>query len=151
MNALDALAGRSKADLDTPALLVDLDVLEANIRRIAGACAAHGVSWRPHLKGHKTAEIIRMQQQAGAIGITCAKLGEAEIMAAAGFRDILIANQIVGRLKVSRLIDLLEQADPIVAVDSPSNVRELAEAARKRGRRLKVVIEVNIGMNRAGV
>src|SRR5205814_4370863 len=145
MNAPDALLGRSKADLDTPALLVDLEILEANIQRIAGTCATHGVSWRPHLKGHKTAEIFRKQQQAGAIDVTCAKLGEAEIMASAGFRDILIANQIVGRLKVDRLIGLLEHADPIVAVDSIENVRELAEAARKRGRLLKVVIEVNIG------
>src|SRR5262245_51548645 len=112
MTTHDALLGCSEADLDTPALLVDLAVLEANIRRIAETCASHGVSWRPHLKGHKTAEIARMEQAAGAIGITCAKLGEAEIMASAGFRDILIANQIVGRLKVDRLIDLLDHADP---------------------------------------
>src|SRR5205085_11473569 len=106
-----------------------LDILDANIRRVAETCANHGVAWRPHLKGHKTVEIARMQQAAGAVGITCAKLGEAEIMAAAGFRDLLIANQIVGRLKVARLIALLDRADPIVAVDSPENVRELAAEA----------------------
>jgi D-serine deaminase-like pyridoxal phosphate-dependent protein len=145
------LVGRSKADLDTPSLLVDLDVMEANIRRIASTCRAHGVAWRPHLKGQKTAQIVRRELDAGAIGITCAKLGEAEVMAAAGFRDILIANQIVGGIKTRRLLDLTEIADPIVAVDSLENVSELAQAAASRGHRLKVVIEVNIGMNRAGV
>src|ERR1700690_589467 len=100
MNAPDPRLGRAKADLDTPALLVDLDILEANIRRIAETCAKHG---------------------------------EAEIMAAAGFRDILIANQIVGRLKVNRLFDLAGRADLIVAVDGIENVRELAAEARTRG------------------
>ena len=82
--------------LDTPALLVDLDIMEANIARVAEACRAQGVAWRPHFKGHKTIEIARKQIAAGAIGLTCAKLGEAEVLADAGIRDILIANQIVG-------------------------------------------------------
>jgi D-serine deaminase-like pyridoxal phosphate-dependent protein len=84
----------------------------------------------------------------GAIGITCAKLGEAEILAAAGIRDILIANQIVGDLKVARLTPLLDTADVIVSVDSRENVAALAKAAQ--GKRLRVVMEVNTGMNRAG-
>jgi D-serine deaminase-like pyridoxal phosphate-dependent protein len=140
-----------KSALDTPALLVDIDVLEANIAHIAQSCRAHGVAWRPHFKGHKTLEIAQMQILAGAIGITCAKLGEAEILAGNGIRDILIANQVVGATKVTRLMNLLEMAQPIVAVDSRENVRELAEAARKSGGTLRVVIEINIGMNRAGV
>src|SRR5882757_3288890 len=132
----------SRTDLDTPALLIDLDVLEANIAYIAQTCRAHGVAWRPHFKGHKTLEIARMQLAAGAIGITCAKLGEAEILAGGGIRDILIANQIVGALKVERLMRLLDTADAIVAVDSGENVAELAEAARQSGKSLRVVIEV---------
>lgn len=140
-----------KADLDTPALLVDLDQMQANIARIAGTCQKLGVSWRPHVKGNKTVEIVRMELAAGAIGITCAKLGEAEVMAAAGIRNILIANQIVGGTKIGRLMVLPDQADVIVAVDDPANVAELAEAARRSGKVLRVVIEVNIGMNRAGV
>ena len=141
----------SKAALDTPALLIDLDVLEANIAHIAQTCRAHGVAWRPHFKGHKTLEIARKQLAAGAIGITCAKLGEAEVLAAGGIRDILIANQIVGALKVARLMRLLDTADAIVAVDSRENILELAKAAWQSGKDLRVVIEVNTGMNRAGV
>lgn len=140
-----------KSTLDTPALLIDLDVLEANIAHIAQTCRAHGVAWRPHFKGHKTLEIARKQLAAGAIGITCAKLGEAEILAAGGITDILIANQIVGAIKIGRLMHLLDMADVIVAVDSRENVAELAEAARQSGKNLRVVIEVNTGMNRAGV
>jgi D-serine deaminase-like pyridoxal phosphate-dependent protein len=138
-----------KSALDTPALLVDLDRLEANMAHIVASCRARGVAWRPHFKGHKTIEIARRQIEAGAIGITCAKLGEAEILAAAGIGDILIANQIVGPVKMRRLMALLEKADVIVSVDSRENVAELAEALG--GRRLRVVIEVNTGMNRAGV
>ncbi len=145
------LIGQSKLELDTPALLVDLDVMEANIARIVATCRAHGVAWRPHSKAHKTPEIAQMQIAAGAIGVTCAKLGEAEVMAAAGIRDILIANQIVGSIKIGRLTRLTERADPIVCVDSLENLGELDAAFASAGKRLRVAIEVNIGMNRAGV
>jgi D-serine deaminase-like pyridoxal phosphate-dependent protein len=140
-----------KSLLDTPALLIDLDVLDANIAHVAQTCRAHGVAWRPHFKGHKTLEIARMQLAAGAIGITCAKLGEAEVLAAGGIRDIMIANQIVGAVKLQRLMRLLDAADVIVAVDSRENIAELAKAVWQSGKNLRVVIEVNIGMNRAGV
>jgi D-serine deaminase-like pyridoxal phosphate-dependent protein len=125
--------------------------MQANIARIAGTCQKLGVSWRPHIKGIKTVEIVRMELAAGAIGITCAKLGEAEVMAAAGIRNILIANQIVGHAKIDRLMALLDRAEVIVAIDDPLNVTQLARAARRSGKTLRVVIEVNIGMNRAGV
>jgi len=131
--------------------LVDLDVMEANIARIVAACRAHGVGWRPHSKAHKTPEIAQKQIAAGAIGITCAKLGEAEVMAAAGIRDILIANQIVGAVKIGRLVELADRADPIVCVDNVDNLDELDAAFRRAGKRLRVAIEVNIGMNRAGI
>src|SRR6184192_108849 len=125
-----------KSMLDTPALLVDLDVMESNIAHIAQACRAHGVQWRPHFKGHKTLEIAQMQISAGAIGVTCAKLGEAEVLAANGIGDILIANQIVGALKVRRLMRLLDLADVIVAVDSVENIRELARILDRKSTRL---------------
>jgi D-serine deaminase-like pyridoxal phosphate-dependent protein len=144
------LIGLPKSALDTPALLVDLDILEANIAHVAAACRAGAVGWRPHFKGQKTLEIARRQIAAGAIGITCAKLGEAELLAAAGIGDILIANQIVGPLKIARLMAVRAKADVIVSVDSEENVRELADAARDSGVTLRAVIEVNIGMNRAG-
>ncbi len=146
-----SLIGRTKFALDTPALLVDLDVMEANIARVVAACRENGVAWRPHSKAHKTPEIAKMQIAAGAIGITCAKLGEAEAMAGAGICDILIANQIVGPIKIGRLVQLADCADPIVCVDSIENVTELDAAFRNAGKRLRVAIEVNIGMNRAGV
>lgn len=140
-----------KTELDTPALVVDLDAMAANIDTIARTCSENGVAWRPHTKGQKTPEIAHAEIAAGAIGITCAKLGEAEVMADAGIRDILIANQIVGRSKIGRLVSLLGRADAIVAVDDLQNIGELAEAAGAGKKRLRVVIEVNIGMNRAGV
>ncbi len=127
------LIGQSKAVLDTPALLVDLDILEANIARIAKTCRDNGVGWRPHTKAHKTPEIAHLQLAAGAIGVACAKLGEAEVMAAAGIRDIFIVNQIVGAEKVRRLIALIDPARPIVAVDCIANLDELAGAAHARG------------------
>ncbi|HUE75779.1 MAG TPA: alanine racemase, partial [Chloroflexota bacterium] len=104
----------------------------------------------PHTKGQKVPAIAHKEIAAGAIGVTCAKLGEAEVMAAAGIRDILIANQIVGHYKIIRLVNLVPHADVIVAVDSPDNVAELDAAAVAKGVRLRVVIEVDLGMNRAG-
>jgi D-serine deaminase-like pyridoxal phosphate-dependent protein len=140
-----------KREVDTPALLVDLDALEANIARIATVCRKSGINWRPHTKGIKVPQIARKLTDAGAIGITCAKLGEAEVMAAHGFSDILIANQIVGPQKIARLVALRATCDVIVAVDSKENVTAIAEAARAEGVTVRVVIEVNMGMNRAGV
>lgn len=143
--------GLLKTALDTPALVVDLDAMAANIDRIARTCRENGIAWRPHTKGQKTPEIAHAEIEAGAVGVTCAKLGEAEVMAEAGIRDILIANQIVGRSKIGRLVALLDRADAIVAVDDLQNISELAEAASAGKKRLRIVIEVNIGMNRAGV
>lgn len=150
-NPTQSVIGQPKSVLDTPALMVDLDAMEANIARIVATCRAHGVAWRPHSKVHKTPEIAKKQIAAGAIGITCAKLGEAEVMAAAGIRDILIANQIVGSIKIARLVELVDGADPIVCVDNASNLAELDAALRQARKQLRVAIEVNIGMNRAGV
>jgi D-serine deaminase-like pyridoxal phosphate-dependent protein len=149
--AAPSLIGASKTAVDTPALLVDLDVMEANIGRVAEICRTGGVGWRPHTKGQKTLEIIRKELEAGAIGVTCAKLGEAEVLAAAGIHDILIANQIVGPAKMRRLVGLLANADLIVGVDSATHVDELGAAVHGTGHTLRVVIEVDIGMHRAGV
>jgi D-serine deaminase-like pyridoxal phosphate-dependent protein len=143
--------GRPRSELDTPALIVDLDVMERNIATIAGACRAAGVAWRPHFKGIKTPAISLKAIAAGAIGITCAKLGEAEIAAAAGIRDILIANQIVTPRKIARLAQLRHAADVMVAVDDAGNVGALGAAASAAGVTLRVLIEVDIGMHRAGV
>lgn len=145
------MIGRPAAEIDTPALLVDLDRMEANIARIAGECRVHGVAWRPHIKGHKSPGIAKLQLAAGAIGVTCAKLGEAEIMVAAGIADILIANQIVGAPKVARLMALGRKARVVVAVDCLAHLDALDAAARAAGQRQDVVIEVDVGMGRAGL
>src|SRR5262245_24476365 len=145
------LVGADKAAADTPALFVDLDILEVNIARIAGACRSGGINWRPHTKGIKVPQIARKLIEAGAIGITCAKLGEAEVMAANGFSDILIANQIVGPIKIARLVALRAICDVMVAVDSVDNVAAIAEAAAAAGVTIRLVIEVNMGMHRAGL
>jgi D-serine deaminase-like pyridoxal phosphate-dependent protein len=139
------------AEVDTPALLLDADALEANLQRMAGFFRNRHCKLRPHFKSHKCTAIARMQMQAGAIGITCAKLGEAEVVADAGIRNILIANQIVGPLKIRRLLELCRRADPIVAVDSPANVRMLSEAAAGAKASLGVLVEVDVGMGRCGV
>ncbi len=143
--------GRKKIDLDTPTLWVDLDRLERNIAHLAAHFRAAGVHWRPHTKGIKVPAIAHKALAAGAIGVTCAKLGEAEVMAQAGIQDILVANQIVGPLKVGRLVNLRRNADVKVAVDSETNVAELGAAARAKGVELGVLVEVDTGMKRAGV
>jgi D-serine deaminase-like pyridoxal phosphate-dependent protein len=143
--------GRSVDELDTPALIVDLDVLDANISRMAKACRSNGVRWRPHMKSVCVPAIAHRMVQAGAVGITCAKLDEAEAMVDAGLDDILIANQIVGVQKVARLVNLAARAAITVAVDDHGRAVELGAAAAQAGVRLRVVIEVDIGLHRAGV
>jgi len=152
MTAQNSMIGRPVTDLDTPVLLVDLDVLERNVGRMRQVIIAEaGIGWRPHTKAIKTPAIAHKLLQAGAHGVTCAKLGEAEVMAAAGIRDILIANQVVGNAKIARLVHLLRHADVIVAADCEAHVKALDTAAQAAGTRPRVVVEVNIAMNRAGV
>jgi D-serine deaminase-like pyridoxal phosphate-dependent protein len=142
--------GAHISELDTPTLVIDLDALERNIETMARYIRGVPAELRPHEKTHKCPIIAHKQLEAGAIGITCAKLGEAEAMAAAGIRDILIANQVVGEPKVTRLVNLTKHSDVIVAVESVGNVRHLAEASRSKGTKLNVIIEVDVGNNRCG-
>jgi len=137
--------------IDTPALLLDLDAFQRNLDRMAGFFADRPVSLRPHAKTHKCPEIALRQLGAGAIGITCAKLGEAEVMAQSGITDILIANQIVGPIKVNRLTQLGLTCDLIVAVDYGPNIAELSESCETKGVALRVLVEVDVGMGRCGV
>jgi D-serine deaminase-like pyridoxal phosphate-dependent protein len=142
---------QTKEELDTPALWVDLDALEHNIAHLSETFRTAGVGWRPHFKGIKVPAIAHMALAAGALGVTCAKLGEAEVLAAAGIRDILIANQVVTPRKIARLIHLQRYADAIVAVDSGPNTAALGAAAQAKGVDLGVVVELDLGMHRAGV
>ncbi len=140
-----------KLDIDTPALVIDLDKMERNIDKMATFFEGQASNVRPHTKTHKCPVLAHKQLQAGAHGITCAKLGEAEVMAEAGIRDILIANQIVGDQKIGRLANLARHCDIMVAVESAENVADLSGAARHVGSRIRVLIEVDVGMHRCGV
>jgi D-serine deaminase-like pyridoxal phosphate-dependent protein len=131
--------------------VLDLDALDANIAAMAGFLAARGKQWRPHAKGHKSIEIARRVLAAGAIGLTVAKTAEAEIFAAAGVRDLLIAHCIVGETKVDRVARLARSADPIVCCDHYAQAEMLSHACVRAGVRCRVLIEVNMGLHRIGV
>ncbi|MBI5877463.1 MAG: DSD1 family PLP-dependent enzyme [Chloroflexi bacterium] len=146
-----APVGAPKSEIDTPALLINRELLERNVKRMASYFAGTGVAFRPHAKTHKSVEVARMQIDAGAVGVTCAKLGEAEALAAGGVGDILIANQIIGPIKIARLVALAKKIKIAVAVDDAGNVSELSAAAAAAGVTIRCLVEVNIGMNRCGV
>lgn len=143
--------GMHKTELDTPALLIDLDKMESNIQTMADYFTTVNAVLRPHLKTHKTPMLAHKQIAAGAIGITCAKLGEAEAVIHSGIRDVLIANQILGRQKIARLVNLAKQSEIMVAVDNAQNVTDISAAAAAKGVTVRILIEVNTGMNRCGV
>ncbi len=137
--------------LDTPVMVVDEGILHQNIAEMQGFANSVGVNLRPHIKTHKSPQIARLQLQAGAVGITCAKLGEAEVMAReAGVQDILIAYPIVGQPKIERLLSLMDQVHMTVAVDTLDAATALSNAVGRAGRTLDLYLEVNTGQDRAG-
>ncbi len=136
-------------NLETPALTIDLDVLLKNIRDLAESCSKHEIALRVHTKTHKIPEIARLQLEAGAIGIVCQKLGEAEVMVDAGISDVLIPYNIVGDRKVERLVRLRERATITVALDSETTARGISEQAGKP--EIPVLIELDTGGRRCGV
>jgi D-serine deaminase-like pyridoxal phosphate-dependent protein len=138
-------------DLPTPAVLVDLDVLERNVARMAARARAAGVGLRPHVKTHKCPEIGRLQQAAGAVGISVAKVGEAEVFAHAGFEDLFIAYPVVGEDKGRRLLALDDRARVAVGADNVEGARTLATPFREAGRTLDVLLKVDVGYGRVGV
>lgn len=143
--------GTSKEDLDTPALLIDLDALETNIQEAAALCRQHGVAWRPHAKCHKSPDVARRIIEVGAIGLTCAKLSEAETFAAAGIFDLLVANFIAGQRKIDRLVELRRKADPIICLDNIDQAVPISHSLAAAGLKVRAILEVDIGMERAGV
>jgi D-serine deaminase-like pyridoxal phosphate-dependent protein len=147
----DDLIGRHKSEIDTPALLLYMDAVERNIAKMADIFSDKECKLRPHIKTHKLPMIAHKQIEAGAIGITCAKLGEARVFFESGIKDILIANEIVGDIKIQRLVNLSGYGDLIVCVDHFENARDISEAAGKVGRKINVLVEVNVGLNRCGV
>lgn len=148
---MTALSQRIAREFGTPAVAVDLDKVERNIARLQAACDRAGVKNRPHIKTHKSPVIARLQKDAGASGITCQKIGEAEVFSEAGFEDILISYNLIGEEKMGRLAQVMRRADVTVAADNPTVVAGLPRAAELSGRTLNVVVECDTGRKRAGV
>lgn len=142
---------RRVEELDTPALVVDLDILEKNLREMSEYCSRHGLSLRPHIKTHKIPDIARMQVRSGAQGITVAKLGEAELMARSGFDDLLIAYPVVGQAKLERLGALSKKIRVRVSTDSMEVARGISAAARSAGTSVGLLAEMDAGLRRCGV
>ncbi|MBI4277456.1 MAG: D-TA family PLP-dependent enzyme [Armatimonadetes bacterium] len=138
-------------DLDTPVVTIDLDIMEANIARLQAYCDAHGLTNRPHIKTHKIPAIAHKQVAAGAAGICCQKVGEAEVMAAGGLRDILITFPLLGAPKLERLMRLTHQAKVRVVADSPECIRGISQAAAAEGATVPIFVECDTGFKRTGV
>jgi 3-hydroxy-D-aspartate aldolase len=142
----------TRDEIATPALLLDLDRFERNLARMAEHARRHGTGLRPHAKTHRCPEIARRQIAAGALGVAVAKLGEAEVMTAAGIRGLLITTEVVPPDKIRRLVRLVAAApDTMVVVDDAGNARELARAASAGGITLGVLVDVDVGGRRTGV
>lgn len=138
-------------ELDTPAATVDLDILQANIKRLQTYMDEHGIKNRPHIKTHKIPEIAHMQVDAGACGVSCQKIGEAEVMAQAGIKNIFLPYNIVGEAKLERLVQVARRTTLSVTADSAATARGLSAAFARAGLALPVLIEFDTGGQRCGV
>jgi 3-hydroxy-D-aspartate aldolase len=145
-----AAAGMRLEDVDTPALILDLDAFETNLKRMADAVPRR-VRVRAHAKTHKCPEIGRRQLTAGAVGVCCQKVSEAEAMVDGGINDVLVSNEVVGAGKLERLAALAMRARLGVCVDHADNVRDLDAAMKRAGARIDVYIELEVGMGRCGI
>ncbi|OGA24162.1 MAG: alanine racemase [Betaproteobacteria bacterium RIFCSPLOWO2_02_FULL_67_26] len=148
---LPAAVGMSLSEVDTPALILDLDAFERNLDRMDASLAGKKIRIRPHAKSHKCPEIAKRQIARGAVGVCCQKTSEAEAMVDGGVPDVLVANEVVGAAKLKRLAALARRARVAVCADDAGNVGALDEAARAAGVKLDVLVEVNVGANRCGV
>src|SRR6202158_6217500 len=144
------LAAKIAREYGTPAAVIDLDRVQRTTPRVQAACDAAGVANRPHIKTHKSPWLAKLQVAAGAHGITCQKLGEAEVMAEAGIDDILISYNLIGEEKMARLGALQTKANMTVAADNSTVIAGLPQAASVSGRPLSVVVECDTGRKRAG-
>ena len=151
MNPPPAEIGMRLADVDTPALLVDLDAFERNLETMAHGASAAGVRLRPHAKTHKCAVIARRQMAHGAVGVCCQKVSEAQALVQAGVADVLVSNQVVGRRKLERLAALAREARVGVCVDDAGNLADVGAAATAAGVAIDVLVEVDVGSGRCGV
>lgn len=150
---IPALPGMDAADIQTPCLVLDLDALERNIRKMGDYARAHGMRHRVHGKMHKSVDVARLQERlGGACGVCCQKVSEAEVFARGGIRDVLVSNQVRDPAKIDRLARLPKLgARTIVCVDMPDNVAELSAAAVRHGTTIECLVEIDCGAGRCGV
>src|SRR5262245_58003151 len=147
-----SLGPMHRDEISTPALLLDLDRFERNLARMAAHARTTGKAIRPHAKTHRCPEIARRQIAAGALGVACAKLGEAEVMAAAGIRGLLITTAVVPEAKIERLVALVRAApDTMVVADNAENVAALDRAIAAAGVTLGILVDVDVGTRRTGI
>ena len=149
--SLDLLKEQISREFGTPAVVIDLDRVDKNIGRVQGVCEAAGVANRPHIKTHKSPVLAKMQIAEGASGVTCQKLGEAEIMADAGIENILVSYNLIGAARSGRLAALRKRADVTICADNPVTLAAYAEAAATANAPIGVMIECDTGRKRAGV
>src|SRR5439155_5737520 len=145
------MSKRKIQDLDTPALLLDLPTMESNLRKMAKFISQGKAALRPHFKNHQNVWLSKKQLEAGAIGITCATLAQAELLVTHGVKSVLIASEITNGGKISRFAELSRQADVIVALDNARVAADMARISRNKKTPLNVLVDLNIGLNRCGV
>ena len=150
---IPAKPGMDEADIQTPALVLDLDALERNVKKMGGYAKAHGMRHRAHGKMHKSVDVLKLQMElGGAAGVCCQKVSEAEVFVRAGIKDVLVSNQVRDPAKIDRLAQLPKHGSEItVCVDDVANVAELSDAAQKHGTELGIFVEIDCGAGRCGV
>jgi len=150
---IPALPGTDEADIQTPCLVLDLDALERNIRKMGEYAKAHGMRHRSHGKMHKSVDVQKLQERlGGAVGVCCQKVSEAEVFARGGIKDILVSNEIRDPAKIDRLARLPKRGSRIsVCIDDVANVAELSAAAQRHGTSLECLVEIDCGARRCGV
>ena len=131
-------------ELDTPALLLDLDCMESNLKQMAGFLSHAPAKLRPHFKNHRILALAQRQIEAGAIGMTCARLRQAELLVDYGIKDILIANEIAGEAKIKQFVELSRHADVIVAVDNEKVVADMARVSRNHNTPVNVLVDIDV-------
>jgi len=150
---IPAVPGMAEADIQTPCLVLDLDALEANIKKMGDYAAAHGMRHRVHGKMHKSVDVARLQEAlGGACGVCCQKVSEAEVFARGGIKDVMVSNQVTDPAKIDRLARMPKLgARVLVCVDDPANVAALSAAAVKHGTQIEALVEIDCGAGRCGV
>jgi len=148
-----ALPGMDEADIQTPCLILDLDSLERNVKKMGDYAKAHGMRHRAHGKMHKSVDVLKLQQDLGAaIGVCCQKVSEAEVFARGGIKDVMVSNQVTDPVKIDRLARMPKLgARVLVCVDDPENVKALSDAAVKHGTQIEALVEIDCGAGRCGV